>query len=877
MPPDLQPVAFPARRYRFEVALLFSVLVLFAILAARYEWFETLDQLYYDLLLGSAPIPLDERIVIVGIDEQSLDVGGRWPWSRAEQAALIERVLAQQPEALLVDVIYSNTTTPVQDERLSAALSSAEATAIALPIIFDSVALHRPPVEVLPVPELLTAVDALGHVHVQLERDSIARGIYLHQGVGEAHWPHLALALAAQLEWLAEPVVRCGNEPSTSLAIRQCQFRYIPFVGPPGTVPQISALALLNGSIPTRALQGKVVMLGLTAAGVADWVTSPVSGGGRPISGVEYNANVFNALIQGRLIEPAPGWLVRLLCALFAATAAILLPRCSPKGMLLAALLFAVLPFAVSAGSQLLWQQYLPLSAAALAGLLAYPFWSWRRHEIAWRYIDQEMDRVAAARKTGIAYAGVSAPVQDWQPLARQAGSLLDLEIDSDATAQEATGIQLDAAGRGAVLLLAEQGLIALRRPADAPALTAAQQSLLETLFVELMEPTVPVPELPGESLAIRIRALRTQNRVVQQGLEFSMQALEKMNSGVAVVAGLGQIALSNSEFIRMTDVAAGAGNFADASFRKRLSARLPTPIGRSWLEIWREVVVDTGNVGFESQLADGRLVFVSCAPLGAAQAGTWIITCTDVTEITTAQNMREEALAFLSHDLRSPIVSVLALLRRGPMDETAREIERYANKSLMISEQFLQFSRLASQPNVETYELDVISVLSNAVDQVYAQSEEQGVAIDAAQLATLPDAGVVLQGNGELLERTFVNLLSNAIKYSNAGSRVVVRAVVTATEVAITVADEGVGIPAEDLPRLFEPYFRSAQPELARRRGAGLGLRFAKTVVERHSGVLEVQSEVGVGSTFVAKLPRLTDGSERPAASAEGENSDVQ
>ena len=76
----------------------------------------------------------------------------------------------------------------------------------------------------------------------------------------------------------------------------------------------------------------------------------------------------------------------------------------------------------------------------------------------------------------------------------------------------------------------------------------------------------------------------------------------------------------------------------------------------------------------------------------------------------------------------------------------------------------------------------------------------------------------------------------------------------------AVSVADNGAGIPADEVPQLFDPYFRSGDPELAAKRGAGLGLRFVKTVAERHNGEISVESELGVGSTFTVQLPQLAE-----------------
>ena len=147
--------------------------------------------------------------------------------------------------------------------------------------------------------------------------------------------------------------------------------------------------------------------------------------------------------------------------------------------------------------------------------------------------------------------------------------------------------------------------------------------------------------------------------------------------------------------------------------------------------------------------------------------------------------------------------------------------------------------------------------VLGNAVDQLFAQAQSAQIQLQTPALTDF-DEGIWIQGNGELLERVFVNLLTNAFKYSHRGARVVLQAELGDGFVAVAVVDEGIGIPAQDVPQLFEPYFRSSVPDLASKRGAGLGLRFVKTVVQRHAGELAVASEPGSGSTFTVKLPRL-------------------
>ena len=118
-------------------------------------------------------------------------------------------------------------------------------------------------------------------------------------------------------------------------------------------------------------------------------------------------------------------------------------------------------------------------------------------------------------------------------------------------------------------------------------------------------------------------------------------------------------------------------------------------------------------------------------------------------------------------------------------------------------------------------------------------------------------DDGLWMKGNGELLERALVNLLTNAVKYSPPNTKVTLRVGLDANnDACCAVIDQGYGIPAVDIDRVFEPYYRSKVREIVVQRGSGLGLRFVKTVVERHGGEVAVVSEPTKGSTFTLKFP---------------------
>ncbi|MEM1435135.1 MAG: CHASE2 domain-containing protein [Pseudomonadota bacterium] len=862
-------------RYRLELAALFLVLVGCAALAAQRDWLEPLDQLLYDAVIQRVPLSLDERIVIVGIDEQTLSAYGTWPWPRDLQARLLDRVAAGAPDALFVDIVYSRVTDPAADRALARSLDAA--TSSVLPIIVDVLAIGQPPVEILPYPELLAEADLLGHVHLELDNDSISRGTYLYEGVGAPVWRHamleLARALAGSPERIAADFADCEQRPpAAGFTVERCGYVRIPFAGPPGSVPQISALDLLSGDLAAGVLAGKIVLLGLTTAGIADWVTSPVSGEGRPISGVEYNANLLNALLKDQLIAPAPRWLQILLCITIASLAALLLPRLAPKGMLGLTLLLIGLPLFASA-LLLVVGIVLPLSAGALAALIAYPFWSWRRHEIAWRYVDQEMLRLGAVEPQ-LPMPTIEDESAHWIRQLNQLARLLQLECSEGrgAPAPQAAG-WTSATGRrvldvrlpdGRALQLAP-GPMVQPEPAG---FTPLEQQLLRGALAGLGAEERRPASLPGEGLALRIRLLKREAERVRLARDTGQKALEQMRNGVLVLSALGEVEFVNTAFHELLGSRAPmADPFA------YLEQQLVLPLGQNWQELWRQVLLTGEPVGFEVRLAGDRLGYLYGARLdsdatserGSPALPDWAIIVTDITEVRTAQSLREEALAFVSHDLRSPITSILALIRRQPDAPLASEIERYAQRSLAVSEQFLQLSRLESQPVVETYELDLLDTLGNALDQLYVLATEARVPVDRSAIDAV-DEPVWVQGNGELLERAFVNLLSNAIKYSAPApgaeaAPVEVGLALSAATVRVRIDDCGPGIPAADLPRLFEPYYRSSDPQLAPKRGAGLGLRFAKTVAERHGGSISVQSEPGQGSSFTFALPRLPIG----------------
>jgi signal transduction histidine kinase len=221
---------------------------------------------------------------------------------------------------------------------------------------------------------------------------------------------------------------------------------------------------------------------------------------------------------------------------------------------------------------------------------------------------------------------------------------------------------------------------------------------------------------------------------------------------------------------------------------------------------------------------------------------------------------MKEEFFATLSHELRSPITSVreaahlLADGIPGPLSaKQARLVDiirRSTDRLLRLVNQILDVSRLrAGLLPLERVPVDLDRLVARAVDELRPQADEAGVTLERERLGTR----FTVLGDEDRLVQVVVNLLANAVRFTPAGGRVVVRVVDAAEECEIQVEDTGVGIPAAELPHIFESY-RQAHPGKG---GTGLGLAIVRGLVQAHGGRVTAESQQGKGSRFSVLLPR--------------------
>ena len=223
------------------------------------------------------------------------------------------------------------------------------------------------------------------------------------------------------------------------------------------------------------------------------------------------------------------------------------------------------------------------------------------------------------------------------------------------------------------------------------------------------------------------------------------------------------------------------------------------------------------------------------------------------------ALRMRDEVLAVVSHDLRNPLsvidMCAASLSNKLPPDDAgARDLVRTIESSTSwmnrLIEDLLDVARMeAGRLALERSPQDLVRVISEATMMLEPLVAEKSLTLREDLPEYLPRAHVDPRRIVQVLE----NLVSNAVKHTAPGGEIHVRAAAADGEVHIAVRDTGSGIPAENLPHLFDRFW---QARGARRGGAGLGLAIAKGIVEAHGGRIWVESEVGAGSTFAFSLP---------------------
>ncbi|MCP5145979.1 MAG: EAL domain-containing protein [Gammaproteobacteria bacterium] len=371
-------------RETLSKSLVPGALAMIALVSTLTPLLSRVDHALYDMVMSAAPANTTDEIVIIAVDDKSLAALGRWPWPRTIHADLLSRLAKVQPAAIALDIVFAEPSADASDDVALAGAIEANGNVV-LPV-FPGTRVDGPGLrEVLPIPAIARAAATVGHVSMTLDSDAIVRRAFLHGGIGSPHWPALPLALAEVAQRSAPNFNATGRRDANS-AIRRDVWTndheiQINFAGPPGAFHHLSYIDVLADEGGLSELRGKFVLIGVTAAGVANALATPLSGAARPMPGVEINANILgNILHHDWFTTLATPW--RLLLAIAVGAALLIVyRRLSPRAGLVACIGSVATLLILSALLMHFFHVWLAPGASFAVMLASFPLWSWRRIE----------------------------------------------------------------------------------------------------------------------------------------------------------------------------------------------------------------------------------------------------------------------------------------------------------------------------------------------------------------------------------------------------------------------------------------------------------------------------------------------------------------
>lgn len=281
-----------------------------------------------------------------------------------------------------------------------------------------------------------------------------------------------------------------------------------------------------------------------------------------------------------------------------------------------------------------------------------------------------------------------------------------------------------------------------------------------------------------------------------------------------------------------------GLRELLQASATERHSAEITIPDGKTYLAMASPMITESKTVG--------RVCILR-----------------DVTQLKEIDTLKSDFVSTVSHDLRSPLTLMRGyatmLEMAGDLNEQqknyARMIVQGVDNMAKLVNNLLDLGRIEFGVGLQVDNIPVLDILERVTGSLQLQAKEKGISIGVEIPRDLPHA---IEADGALLHQALYNLVENALKYTPEGGEVTIHLQTSASELTFAVQDSGIGIPKNDLPRLFEKFYRGTNREALSQRGTGLGLAIVKSIAERHGGNVWVESELGKGSTFYLQIPLM-------------------
>ena len=719
------------------VALSLLALLAFADLA------RPVGNVLYDHLMRWQGFQATQNIVIVAIDDRSIQELGGWPIRRHRYSQLLEQLNEDccRPKVIGFDLLFFD---PTEDDATLARQLKQQKSV--LPLAFklqeDDPTLLQATPPVAPISEAAT----LAHINLSFDSDGVIRGFRTH----EQGWPHFALAM------------QDSNEQSSVFTGEDKNYRRFRMVDPQVGFPVVSLADAIKSSASRTLLKDKYVLVGVTAPSLGDRYPTLYSGrNSASTPGVAILASVLNASLNNGLINEAPPWVI------FAATLMPLLImlnsllRLSPRYALLLAVAMMLGGILASYGLLMFCDYWVDPIPFLIIAIVLQPLWAWRRLEAIVHVVQDK-----------------AADLQQFQP--------------SNRTAQHVQP--------------SREVVLQYSNILDHAVATARSELDFLSVIVDEMPDSVLIYDAQDQLLLC--------NQKIRQ--LFTAHAFQ-LGSGLAEFAKYLNIPVTHLEKI-------------DTSATTQSVLQLNTSMGR------RDFILKATklNSPIESNI---RLIILM-----------------DISELRQSQTQRDRALQFLSHDMRTPIASILSLTNRAmnAADDVEKKITHHARALLNMMDDFiLTISAEASQYTVQQVLLD--NLINDTLEEVADLAKAKNITLqDHSDAST-----VFVTANTRLLVRALINLVFNAVKFSAPQTSIKIKTTCSErtekdpARVAISISNQVAN--AQNSSHLI--------PSMP---GFGLGLDFVDNVVQKHHGTIERTIPTHGIATVTITLPcEITNSSE--------------
>ncbi len=323
---------------------------------------------------------------------------------------------------------------------------------------------------------------------------------------------------------------------------------------------------------------------------------------------------------------------------------------------------------------------------------------------------------------------------------------------------------------------------------------------------------------------------------------------LDQMTDGVLIADAQGQIQFANPAAEKLFESLNAPGRTVVEVIRHH-----------QLVEAWRRCQ-QTNEIQSESVELPARRQFLQLIAIPDQHAGGSLLLVQDLTRVRQLETVRRDFISNISHELRTPLASLKALtetLQDGALADPEAgprflgRIVTEVDALTQMAQELLDLSKIESgQVALNLTSVSPKSLLASAAGRMKMQAERAGLSLQMVCDDDLPN----VRADQSRLEQVLVNLIHNAVKFTRSGGEVALLAEAAQGGVRFAVKDTGIGIPLDDVPRVFERFYRVDKSRTGS--GTGLGLSIARHIVEAHNGKIWVESEEGKGSTFYFSIP---------------------